>query len=39
MRHLIYLFLAFLALTGSGAAGAEVIASSYGVELEGFPYP
>jgi len=39
MRHLIYLFLAVQLLAVSGTAWAEATAPSYGVELEGFPYP
>lgn len=39
MRNLIYLFLVLLPLTFSSDLYAEGIASGYGVELEGFPYP
>jgi pimeloyl-ACP methyl ester carboxylesterase len=39
LRHLLYLLIAVLLLSASGTAYAEGPATSYGVELQGFPYP
>ncbi len=39
MRNLMYLFWAVLLLAASFTAYAEDVATNYGVELEGFPYP